>query len=180
MATFHEEDTKLWTKNTQTRVRTPVKDPRRAWSRHGFQATTPPTSHARWGNAQFKYLGRPSYRAYWFHMLAYDQLVQRLIKVKHTMVPYSFFGSKDSQNSSFALYSTTTIPSSTIVWLYQVNLQVISGPLVAFSVDFFYTLWFDLSSWEGGKDVLKSRMLNMHQLSFKQLLDLNSSNAVHK
>ena len=27
MATFHEEDTKPWTKHTQTRVRTPVKDP---------------------------------------------------------------------------------------------------------------------------------------------------------
>jgi hypothetical protein len=61
MATVHEEDTKPWTKLTQTRVRTPVQDPRRAWSQHGFQGTTLPTFHFEWVTTWFKNLGQPSY-----------------------------------------------------------------------------------------------------------------------
>ena len=176
MATFHEEDTKPWTKITNTRVRTPVMEPPVGPNLNtGFRLRPATYIHIEWGTTWFKYLGQPSYWVYWFHMSAYDQLVQRLIKVKHTIVPYSFFRSEDRVRTPLLL-CTQRPPylSPTKVLFHQVNLRVIFAPLVAFSVGFFYTPWFDLSSGEGGKDVLKIRKLNMHQMGFKQLLDLST------
>ena len=138
VATFHEEDTKPWTKHTNTRVRTPVQDPPSGLITTRVSGYDPVTYiHVEWGTTRFKYLGQPSYRAYWFHMSAYDQFVQRLIKVKHTIFPYSFFGSQDRVRTPLLLSTQRPSYLPTIVWFYQVNLHVISGPLVAFSVDFF-------------------------------------------
>ena len=75
-ATFHEEDTKPWTKITNTRVRTPMKDPSSGLISTQVSGYDPATYiHVEWGTTWFKYLGQPSYRAYWFHMSAYDQFV---------------------------------------------------------------------------------------------------------
>ena len=112
VATFDEEELDPKPSLPRPGFAPPWRTPRQAWSQHGFQATTPPTSHFEWGNTRFKNLGQPSYIGLPVPFsLHANQYVQYLIKIKHAIDPYFFLWKwGQNQNSSSVLPSTTTIP----------------------------------------------------------------------
>ena len=61
VATFGKEELDLEPSLPRPGFAPPWRTPCQASSQHGFQATSPPTSHFEWGNTRFKNLGQPSY-----------------------------------------------------------------------------------------------------------------------
>ena len=109
----------------------PWRTPHRAWSQHGFQATTPPPIPHQVGYnlvQKFRSTKLPGllvpYVSMWLFYV-------RLIKVKHTIVPYSFFASECRVRTLFLLY-THRPPYPTLTNSFVVSSEPLSN---------IWTLW---------------------------------------
>ena len=126
VATFGEEELDPKPSLPRPGFAPPWRTPRQAWSQHGFQATTPPPIPRRVGYNWVQVFRSTKLSGLLVPYVSIWPVGSTLSTVKHTIVPYSFFGSEYRVRTPFLLCTQRPpYPTLTTALLYQVNLCVI-------------------------------------------------------